>query len=137
MGNVVTVEANNILGSSVAGGTYTAPTTPVKLALITTATASSATAAGSEVSGGSYARVSTASSWGTASAGSITNSAAFNFTGMPGPITLGGIELWDNAGTPVRRWFGVLGSSGSPVTKSVNAGDTVSFAIGAITITLS
>lgn len=136
MGNIVTVEANNILNASVAGGTYTpAPTTPVNLALVTVI--GTATTPGTEVSGGSYARVSTAAKWGSAAAGAITNSAGtLSFTGMPA-CTIVGIELWDSAGTPIRRWWGVLGTSGTPVTKVVNVGDTVSFATSSISISLS
>lgn len=97
MSNIVTVEANNVLAASVAGTSYNAPTTPMKLALITTTTPSTASAIGSEVTGGSYARQSLASAWGSASAGSITNSAAsVSFTGMPS-CTIGGIEIWDSS----------------------------------------
>lgn len=132
MANLVTVEANAILTSSVTGGAYTAPTTPVKLALITTVTPSTASVAGSEVSGGSYARVTTAGAWGTAASGSITNSAgALTFTAMPA-CTIGGIELWDSAGTPIRRWFGTLTAN-----KTVNLGDTVTFATSSLTVQLS
>jgi hypothetical protein len=46
--------------------------------------------------------------------------------------TVGGIELWDSAGTPVRRWFGLLSAS-----KTLGAGDTISFAASAISIALS
>lgn len=135
MGNVVTVESNHLLDASLGTTAYTAPTGTVKLALITNVTASTATTAGSEVSGGSYARQ--AITFASSTSGTATTNAAINFTGMPGSITIAGIEIWDSNGTPVRRWFGVLGSSGSPVTKTVNPGDTVSFASGAISITLS
>lgn len=129
MGNLVTVEATAILQSSVAGTAYTAPQTPIKLALITTTTASTASTPGSEVSGGSYARATIV--FGSASGGSIANNASISFTNMPA-CTVGGIELWDSAGTPVRRWFGTLGSS-----KTLGAGDTISFASGAITVALA
>jgi plastocyanin len=202
MGNIVQTEANNILGASVAGNTYTACTKPVKLALITNTTAPTNTTIGSEVSGGSYARqdTTTSSVWGAPSGGTITNSAgAVSFTGMPA-CTIASIELWDSytrsvsdgvtnstttitsataaftaedvgraisgstdipAGTiiasvtnsttavlsqaatgshssqtfnigPTRRWFGALTAS-----KTVNAGDTVTFASSSISITLS
>jgi plastocyanin len=96
VGNIDQTESNNILAASVTGATYNAVTTPVNLALITNATASTATSFGSEVSGGSYARQSTAGTWGTASGASITNSAgSISFTGMPA-CTIAGIELWDS-----------------------------------------
>lgn len=129
---LVQVEANGLLNSSVKGTAYTAATTPVKLALVTVI--GSATAAGTEVSGGSYARQDTTTStiWGAASAGSITNSAgAVTFTNMPA-CTVVGIELWDNAGTPIRRWWGNLSAN-----KTVGSGDTLSFATSSITITMT
>lgn len=98
MGNIVTVEANKILNSSVKGTAYVAATTPVNLALITTTTPSTASVIGSEVTGASYARqdTTTGAFWGSASAGAITNSAgAISFTSMPSCI-IGGIELWDS-----------------------------------------
>jgi hypothetical protein len=133
MGNIVTVEANALLTSSVTGAAYTPPSGVIKLALITDATDPTATTAGSEVTGGSYARQPLTSAWGSASGGTITNSLlAISFTGMPGPIVIKSIELWDSAGTPVRRWFGALTAS-----KTVNAGDTVTFATSSISISLT
>lgn len=133
MANIVTVEANKLLDSSVEGLTYTEPSGVINLALITTTTPSTNTVAGSEVTGGSYARAATTSKWAAATGGSKTTTAAISFTGMPGPISVGGIELWDSTGTPIRRWFGTLTGG----AKSVNSGDTVTFAIGSIVITLS
>lgn len=132
MGNIVTVEATALLQSSVAGSAYTAPSPPIKLALITTTTPSTATAAGSEVSnsgGSTYARATIA--FNSATGGSITNSGSISFTNMPA-CTVGGIELWDSAGTPVRRWFGLLSTS-----KTLGAGDTISFAASAISVSLA
>jgi hypothetical protein len=94
MSNIVTVEANAILTSSVTGATYAHAVTPVNLALTTTN--GDATTKGTEVTGGSYARVTTASGWATATGGSITNSGTFSFTNMPS-CTIVGIELWDSA----------------------------------------
>jgi hypothetical protein len=131
VGNVVTIEANKLVTSSVTGASYTAATGAINLALVTAN--GDATTAGTEVTGGSYARQPTTGSWGSASAGAITNSiSAINFTGMPGTITIVGIELWDSAGTPVRRWFGALTAN-----KTVNPGDTVTFATSSISISLT
>ncbi|MCW2904217.1 MAG: hypothetical protein JWO67_6482 [Streptosporangiaceae bacterium] len=128
MGNIVTVEATAILQSSVAGTAYSAPSTPIKLALITNTTASTAGTAGSEVSGGSYSRQTIA--WAAAAAGSIASSGTISFTVMPA-CTVAGIELWDSAGA-TRRWFGLLTAA-----KTLGAGDTISFAPASITISLS
>ena len=133
MGNVVTIEANKLVTSSVTGAAYTAATGAINLALTTVV--GSASAPGTEVSNspgpGSYARVATTGGWGTASGGTITNTGTFSFTSMPS-CTIVGIELWDSAGTPVQRWFGALTAS-----KVVNVGDTVTFAASSITISLT
>lgn len=101
---------------------------------------------GTEVSGGSYARVSIARSlanWaGTQSAGSTTAS-----TGTGGQ-TSNNVAI--NFATPTAGWgtvshfFASDASSGGNIilcqalttSKTINTGDTVSFPIGAITITL-
>lgn len=127
MGSVVTTEANGILTSSVKGTAYTAPTAPINLALVTVI--GSASAAGTEVTGGSYARQPI--TWGTASAGSIANSVAITFTAMPA-VTVVGVDIWDSAGTPIRRWWGAV----SP-NKVLGSGDTLSFAIGALSVGLT
>lgn len=134
MGNIVIAEANALLTASVTGAAYPTTTTPINLALMTTN--GDATTAGTEVTGGSYARVSTSGTfWGTAASGSITNSVgSVSFTSMPS-CTIVGIELWDShSGTPLRRWFGQLTGG---VTKVVNLGDTVTFASSSITISLT
>lgn len=127
--NVIQVEANNMLAASVGKAAYSAPTGNVNLALMSAN--GSSTAAGTEISGGSYARLSTSGSWAAASAGSIATNAALTFTNMPG-VTVTGIELWDSAGTPVRKWWGDL-----TVHKTTGVGDTLTFPSGSIVATLS
>jgi hypothetical protein len=142
MAAITTTEANNILTGSlmVANGTYTAGTSPLKLALTAqgsgNTSSSTAASAGTEVTGGSYARASipTSAFWGTVSGGSVTNSGAsggISFTNMPA-TTVYGIELYDSAGTPARKWFGSLTAA-----KTTSAGDTLSFATSSITISLT
>lgn len=134
---------NKIVDLLVRGQTFTPPAT-VYLGLSTTACSDSAT--GTEVSGGSYARASITSSlanWaGTQSAGSTTassgtggqtsNNAAVNFaTPSAG---------W---GT-VSHWFLADASSGGNllvcaslgISKTINQGDTVTFGIGSLTLTV-
>jgi hypothetical protein len=101
-------------------------TTPIKLALVTANGSDSA--AGTEVSGGSYARQTI--TFNAASGGSISNSNVVSFSSMP-TATVVGIELWDSSGTPKRLAYGPLTSS-----KSLTSGDTLEFASAAITITL-
>lgn len=117
---------NQLLDALVGTTAYTV-TTPVKLALVTV-NGDDATA-GTEVSGGSYARQTI--TFGAASSGSITNSGTINFTGMPS-CTVVGIELYDSAGTPKRLAYGALTSS-----RTVTAGDTVQFAASTVTLSLS
>jgi hypothetical protein len=125
--NLVQVEANAVLNASSGQTTYTNPTTPIKVALVTTT--GTATAAGTEVSGGSYARQTI--TFAAASAGSIASNSALTYTSMPA-CTVTGVDEWDSTGTPVRRWFGNLSAS-----KTVNSGDTFSIASGSYTKTLS
>lgn len=111
------------------GTAYTTPTTPIKLALSTTT--SSDTSAGTEVSGGSYARQTI--TFGTASAANpsvISNSAAINYTNMPATTTTD-CNVYDSAGTPIREWWGALTAS-----KTTSSGDTLSFAIAALALNL-
>jgi hypothetical protein len=127
MGALVQVEANALLDSSMGGTAYTAPTTPIKCRLMTAN--GSATAAGTEATGGSYA--SQTATFAAASAGSKSTNAVLTYASMPA-ITVVGVELWDSAGTPIRRWWGALTAS-----KTTNSGDTFSIASGSLTGTLS
>jgi hypothetical protein len=127
MANLVTVEANALLAASSGQTAYVAPTAPVKVALVSTT--GTAAAAGTEISGGGYVR--TTITFAAAAGGSISSNAAVTFTNMPA-VTVTGVDEWDSAGTPVRRWFGNLSAS-----KTVNAGDTFSIASGSYTKTLS
>lgn len=95
------------------GSATTAPTTPLKVALVTAA-GDDATA-GTEVTGGSYVRKSL--SVGAASGGAVANSADLDWTGMP-VCTIVGWEIWDSAGTPIRWWYGPLEAN-----KTLAAGD--------------
>ncbi|GAA3878052.1 hypothetical protein GCM10022243_48430 [Saccharothrix violaceirubra] len=124
---LVTTEANRLLDASLGVATYTAPTGSMKVALATSA--SSASAAGTEVSGGSYARQNV--TFGSASAGSTSNTGAVTFTSMPA-ATVTHVDIYDSNGTPRRAWYGALTAS-----KTTASGDTLSFAIGALTISLS
>jgi autotransporter translocation and assembly factor TamB len=127
MANLVTVEANAILNASSGQATYTATVAPIKVALATAT--GTATVAGTEVTGGSYARQTI--TFAAAAGGSISSNVALTYTSMPA-CTVTGVDEWDSAGTPVRRWFGALSAS-----KTVNAGDTFSIASGSYTKTLS
>lgn len=124
--NLTNTAENKMLDALVGTASYSADT-PIKLALVT-ANGNDATA-GTEVSGGSYARQNI--TFSAASSGSISNDAVETFTNMP-TCTVVGIELWDSAGTPSRLAYGSLTSS-----KALTSGDTLEFAIGSITLSLS
>ena len=124
--NLPNIIENQLLDALVGTTAYTM-TGPVKLALVT-ANGNDASA-GTEVTGGSYARQTIA--FGAASSGQIANNASISFTGMPA-ATVVGIELYDSAGTPKRLAYGALTAS-----RTVTSGDTVQFASGAITLSLA
>src|SRR6476620_150175 len=122
MAALVQVEATALLNASFGKVTFPAPTTPMMLRLMTAN--GSATSAGTQVTGGTYTPQNLTTALGTAASGSITTTGIINFTLMPA-VTVVGVEVWDSAGTPVRKWFGALTTS-----QTTNSGDTVSFAIG-------
>ena len=117
----------NALLDALVGTTAYSMTGPVMLALMT-ANGNDASA-GTEVTGGSYGRVSM--SMTAASGGSITNSAELNFAGMP-TATVVGVELYDSNGSPKRLAYGSLS-----VSKAVTSGDTLQFAASSVTLSLS
>jgi hypothetical protein len=122
---------------TVGGVTITAPN---KIRLMTVQ--GSATATGTELgTGGSYVSqaatpatggISIGTNWAAASAGSQATNAIVQQTNMP-VATIVGIEIWDsNTTTPVRLEY-----TTSFTSKSTAAGDTLSFASGAITSALA
>ena len=127
MAGIVAAEANRLLDASFGRVAYVAPTTPMRLALATTANTDSA--AGTEVTGGSYARQDL--DMGTAAANKqIPNSASEAFTNMPA-VTVTHIDIYDAAATPRRAWYGPLTTA-----RTLAAGDTLSFAAAAITASI-
>lgn len=124
--NLPNIIENQLLDALVGTAAYSV-TTPIKLALVT-ANGDDASA-GTEVTGGSYARQTIA--FDAAASGSIDNNASISFTGMPS-CTVVGIEIYDSAGSPKRLAYGALTSS-----RAVTSGDTVQFASGAITLSLA
>ena len=124
--NLPNIIENQLLDALVGTTAYTM-TGPVKLALVT-ANGNDASA-GTEVTGGSYARQTI--TFTAAASGQIENDSAISFTGMPA-VTVVGIELYDSAGSPKRLAYGAL-----TVSRAVTAGDTVQFASGAITLSLA
>jgi hypothetical protein len=128
MSNLDQTFAGDLLEASLGKTAFTAVSAP-KVALITDATQPTSTVSGSEVSGGSYARQTFTPTVATdATPSVISNSGVISFTGMPA-CTVHAIEIWDSTR---RLWWGNLTAD-----KTVGAGDVVSFADGAIDISLS
>jgi hypothetical protein len=124
--NLPDIIENQLLDALVGTTPYTVTGT-IKLALVT-ANGDDASA-GTEVTGGSYARQTIA--FDAAASGSISNNASISFTGMPA-VTVVGIEIYDSAGSPKRLAYGALTTS-----RTITAGDTVQFASSAITLSLA
>jgi hypothetical protein len=104
----------------------------VYVALCTTA--STDAAAGTEVTGGSYARVDSKTKWGTPSGttpSTVSNNATITFpTATVSWGTVTHFELWTAITSGTRLAWADLGTS-----KAVGVGDTPSFAAAALTIT--
>jgi hypothetical protein len=126
MANNLTDTSENVILDAINGVAGTLFTTPLKIKLVTVIGTDST--AGTEVTGGTYAQQTIA--FTAAAAGSASNTAQIQFTGMPA-CTVVGFEIVDSAGTPKRIWW-------IPATanKVVNAGDTYQIAAGGITVSL-
>lgn len=112
-----------------ADSTPTRPTFPLKLALYTSDPTETG-AAGTEVSGGAYAR--TTITFDTPAANVTQNDADVTFptaSASWGVVTH--VVVWDSAGTPVALAYGPLASS-----KTVDSGDTFKVTTGSLTFTL-
>jgi hypothetical protein len=125
--NLTNTAENLALDWILGTGTPARPTAPLRVALVT-ANGSDASA-GTEVTGGSYARKNL--SVAAAVNGATSNSADLVWTGMPA-ATVVGVEVWDSAGTPVRLWYGALAAS-----RTVLAGDELRIPAGSLTFSLS
>lgn len=129
MANELTDAAELLLLDLIDGVTTAAPVTgPLKLALLTVQGTDSA--AGTEVTGGSYARQTI--TFGSAAAGAAANTNSITFSGMPAASVVG-FAIYDSSGTPKRLWE-IPRTGGATSTAS---GDSVNVAIGAITVGLN
>ena len=131
MANLDQTEATTLLGTILKNVTYTSPGT-VWLALDTANP--TATAFGTEVSGGSYARQ--ALSFAAASAGSISTNTAATYTSMPA-CTVVGAELFNAATGTARRIMWAASPSSGFTAKTVNLGDTFTVPSGSLQASLT
>lgn len=116
---------NQLLDALVGTASYSV-TTPIKVALMTAS--GNDASAGTEVTGGSYARQTV--TFGSATGGTISNTNTLTWAGMPS-CTVVGVEIYDNAGTPKRLAYGDL-----TVQKTIGSGDTFQIAIGDLDLSL-
>jgi hypothetical protein len=124
MGALEQTRANNILDAVLGTASFTAITTPIKCRLMTVNGTS--TAAGTELTGGSYTPQTV--TFSAAAAGTTASTVAATFAGMPA-ATIVGVEIYDSSGTPKRLFWGALAAS-----KTTNAGDTLTIASGALSL---
>lgn len=90
---------------------------------------------GTEATGGGYARITTASKWAAPSGGSVSNSVAISLAQFSGTVSSGAafthFGLYDASSGGNALYFGDL----TDQTKTGSNGDTITFAIGALTLT--
>lgn len=131
MGSKADAYENDVLKATTGQTTTILSTTPITpyIALFTTAPTDSS--AGTEVSGGSYARHNSSGKWAAPSGGSVSTNAACTFptaTASWGTVVAFGIMTASSGGS-LLMW-GALTTN-----KTVGNGDTASFASGALTLT--
>ena len=124
-GNLSDYLENKVLDHILGTTSYTMPT--AYLALYTVAPTDSS--AGTEVSGGSYARKTIA--FNAASSGAAVNSANIDFTGMP-TATVVAVAVCDALTSGNILVYGTLTSS-----RAVTAGDTLRIASGDLSISVN
>ena len=131
MAALAQAQANALLGAMLAQGAAGA-TTGIKTRL--TSTTPTATTAGTELAGGGgYTTGGTVTTWNAPTAGATSNITVLTWTNSSSSTwTIAGLELWDEAGTPLRWLFGTFGT-----TLSIAVTNSLSVAAGAIEITLS
>lgn len=105
----------------------TAPTTPMKLAHETVAGTGST--AGTEATGYTRPTIAFSAASTSGSNHSASNSGALTVPFSTGQ-TINAVAVYDSAGTPVRKAFGPL-----TTPRTVVAGDSLAYAIGAVVMT--
>jgi hypothetical protein len=132
MAGLDAVHAANIVDGSLGTAAFVATTGPIHVRYMTAN--GSATANGTELAtsagytSGAGAPTVTFAGASTTTAQAASN-AAVTTTNMPA-TTVVGVELWDSAGTPKRKWWGALSAS-----KTTVLGDTFTIASGSLTAT--
>jgi hypothetical protein len=126
-GGMTNATAAAYIDDSVGTSARTAPTTPMKLAATTNAPTTST--AGTEFASTTRPSVAFGAATGTPPVASSTGTTTVT---VGGSGTATGVDAYDSAGTPVRKWFGQLSA-----TRALVAGDSIAFAAGALTLSLT
>jgi hypothetical protein len=121
MAAVVTAQANKLIDTILVTAAPTLSVTGISTRLTTTSP--TASSAGTELTGGS----------GYTTGGTTTITVLTWTNASGGSWSIVGIELWDQAGTPIRWLFGLW--TGQPV--SIANGNTFQVAAGAVTVSLT
>lgn len=128
---------NNVLDALNGVASFAAPTTPIKVRLMTANGSASAngTELGTGAGGGTGAGYTAGGQAVTFNAagtdGQTEPTATVRWDNMPA-CTVVGAELWDSAGTPKRFQFGALAAS-----KTLQSGDSFELPVAGFTETLS
>jgi hypothetical protein len=124
--------AANIVDASLATSAFVASTAPIHCRYMTAN--GSSTANGTELatsagytSGAGAPTVTFAAA--STTTGQAASNSAISTVNMPA-TTVVGVELWDSAGTPKRKWWGALAAN-----KTTALGDTFTIASGSLTVT--
>jgi hypothetical protein len=129
-GSLTDYAENKIVDHTLGKASWTMPTTAY-LALFTVAPTDAG--GGTEVSGGSYARVAITSTMGSSSGGSSTNSGTITFpTASAGWGTVVAFAVMDALTVGNMIWWGDLTAS-----KTVASGDTLVFNASQLTLSLT
>lgn len=131
MGAMSQAHSNNVLDASLGTAAFVATTAPLRCRLMTAN--GTATSNGTELAtSGGYTAAAGAPSvtFAAATGGSAASNTAVTVTNMPA-ATITGLELWDSAGTPIRKWWGALSAS-----KTTNSGDTFTIASGSLSVAI-
>lgn len=125
-------EATKLMDAKWGKATYSAPTTPIMMRLMSAnGTASSNGTEVANAGGSAYAAQSaTAATPSGSTNGALASNGAITFTNMPA-ITVTGVELW-TSGTARRTTYGALTAS-----KTTALGDSLTLASGSLTDTLA
>jgi hypothetical protein len=128
---------NDVLLAATGQATTILDTTPITPYLSLHTGAPAADGPGTEATGGGYARVDTTGDWDTPTGGSVSNDTAISLAQFTGTVSAGAafthFAIYDAATGGNALYWGDL----TDQTKTGSNGDTITFAVGAITITES